>query len=150
MTLSIFSDEYYMKEALKEAQKAYDRDEVPVGAVIVCEKQIIARSHNLTETLIDVTAHAEMQAFTAASSYIGGKYLKDCTIYVTLEPCLMCAGAAYWTQIGRIVYGASDKKRGYSQVKSSIIHPTTEIISGVLAEESKQLLQDFFAKKRED
>lgn len=138
-----------MKEALKEAQKAFDRDEVPVGAVVVCSKQVIARTHNLTETLTDVTAHAEMQAFTAASGFIGGKYLKDCTIYVTLEPCIMCAGAAFWTQIGKIVYGASDEKRGYSKLKSSILHPSTEVISGLLQEESKNLLQEFFSKKRD-
>ena len=112
MALTIFSDEYFMKEALKEARKAFEQDEVPVGAVIVCENKIIARGHNLTETLTDVTAHAEMQTFTAASGFLGGKYLKECTLYVTLEPCLMCAGAAYWTQIGRIVFGAYDEKRG--------------------------------------
>lgn len=138
-----------MKEALKEARKAFDLDEVPVGAVIVCDKRIIARTHNLTETLVDVTAHAEMQAFTAASGFIGGKYLKDCAIYVTLEPCTMCAGAAFWTQIGKIVFGASDEKRGYSTTSKSILHPATEVVSGLFAEESKQLLQDFFKKKRE-
>ncbi len=150
MTLTIFSDKHFMKEALKEAQKAFDKDEVPVGAVIVCKNQIIARTHNLTETLTDVTAHAEMQAFTAASGFIGGKYLKDCTLYVTLEPCLMCAGAAFWTQIGKIVYGASDEKRGYSLVKKPVLHPSTQISSGVLEEESKQLLQEFFLKIREN
>ena len=147
--LTIYSDEYFMKEALKEARTAFDQDEVPVGAVIVCNNRIIARTHNLTETLIDVTAHAEMQAFTAASGFIGGKYLNNCTIYVTLEPCLMCAGAAFWTQIGKIVFGAFDEKRGYSNIKSSILHPSTEVISGVLEEESKQLLQDFFKVKRD-
>jgi len=149
MTLAIFTDEYFMKEALKEARKAFNQDEVPVGAVIVCDRRIIARTHNLTETLIDVTAHAEMQAFTAASGFIGGKYLKDCTLYVTLEPCLMCAGAAFWTQIGKIVFGAYDEKRGYSRLKKSILHPSTEVVSGMLEAESKQLLQDFFAKKRD-
>jgi len=150
MNLTIFSDEYFMKEALKEAQKAFDKDEVPVGAVIVCDRQIIARTHNLTETLTDVTAHAEMQAFTAASGFIGGKYLKDCTLYVTFEPCLMCAGAAFWTQIGKIVFGASDQKRGYSNVNKAILHPSTKVVSGVFEAESKNLLQDFFAKKRDN
>ena len=150
MNLTIFSDEYFMKEALKEAQKAFDHDEVPVGAVIVCNNQVIARTHNLTETLTDVTAHAEMQAFTAASGFIGGKFMKECTLYVTLEPCLMCAGASFWTQIGKIVYGASDEKRGYSKLKSSVLHPSTEVISGLLQEESKKLLQEFFSKKRDN
>jgi tRNA(adenine34) deaminase len=149
MSLTIFSDEFFMREALKEARKAFDKDEVPVGAVIVCDNRIIARTHNLTETLTDVTAHAEMQAFTAASAFIGGKYLKECTLYVTLEPCLMCAGAAFWTQISKIVFGAFDGKRGYSRLKKSILHPSTEVISGMLKTESKQLLQDFFAKKRD-
>ena len=149
MTLTIFTDDYFMKEALKEAKKAFDKDEVPVGAVIVCDQRIIARTHNLTETLTDVTAHAEMQAFTAASGFIGGKYLKDCTIYVTLEPCVMCAGAAFWTQIGKIVFGAFDEKRGYSLISKPVLHPSTKIISGILEAESKQLLQDFFRKKRE-
>ena len=148
MTLTIFSDKYFMKEALKEAKKAFDQDEVPVGAVIVCDQRIIARTHNLTETLTDVTAHAEMQAFTAASGFIGGKYLKDCTIYVTLEPCIMCAGAAFWTQIGKIVFGAFDEKRGYSLLSKPVLHPSTKIISGILEVESKQLLQDFFRNKR--
>ena len=148
MTLTIFSDKYFMKEALKEAKKAFDQDEVPVGAVIVCDQRIIARTHNLTETLTDVTAHAEMQAFTAASGFIGGKYLKDCTIYVTLEPCVMCAGAAFWTQIGKIVFGAFDEKRGYSLLSKPVLHPSTGIISGILEAESKQLLQDFFRNKR--
>lgn len=150
MTLTIYSDEYFMKEALKEAHKAFNQDEVPVGAVIVCDKQIIARTHNLTETLTDVTAHAEMQAFTAASGFIGGKYLKDCTLYVTLEPCLMCAGASFWTQIGKIVFGAYDEKRGFSKLKKPVLHPKTEVISGVLETESKQLLRDFFSRKREN
>jgi tRNA(adenine34) deaminase len=148
-TLTIYSDEYFMKEALKEARKAFELDEVPVGAVIVCDKKIIARTHNLTETLVDVTAHAEMQAFTAASGFIGGKYLKDCTIYVTLEPCVMCAGAAFWTQIGKIVFGAFDEKRGYRATSDALLHPSTEVVSGLFAEESKKLLQDFFRKKRE-
>jgi tRNA(adenine34) deaminase len=148
MSLTLFSDEQMMREALKEAQKAFQKDEVPVGAVIVCKDQIIARAHNLTETLHDVTAHAEMQAFTMASDFIGGKYLKDCTLYVTLEPCLMCAGASFWTQIGRIVFGAYDEKRGYSRIDNNILHPSTNVIGGILEEECKNLLQDFFKRKR--
>ena len=149
MELSVFSDEFFMKEALKEARKAFDRDEVPVGAVIVCDQKIIARTHNLTEMLTDVTAHAEMQAFTAASGFIGGKYLKDCTLYVTLEPCLMCAGAAFWTQIGKIVYGARDEKRGYTLIGKQLLHPSTEVVSGILEKESRKLLQEFFESKRD-
>jgi tRNA(adenine34) deaminase len=148
--LSIYSDEYFMKEALKEAQKAFDQDEVPVGAIVVCNNKIIARAHNLTEKLTDVTAHAEMQAFTAASAYLGAKYLTDCTLYVTLEPCLMCAGASYWTQVGKLVFGAKDEKRGYSNVNSPVLHPATEVISGLFEEESKHLLKEFFLKKREN
>ena len=142
------TDEFFMREALKEASKASEKDEVPVGAAIVANDRIIARAHNLTETLNDVTAHAEMQAITAAASYIGGKYLKDCTLYVTLEPCLMCAGALYWTQITRIVYGATDIKRGFSLNPSPPLHPTTSITSGVLEKECAALLTDFFKKKR--
>jgi len=141
------TDEYYMKQALIEAQKAYDKDEVPVGAVIVIKGMIIGRAHNLTETLTDVTAHAEMQAFTAASDYLGGKYLQECTLYVTLEPCQMCAGASYWTQIGKIVYGASDPKRGFEFYKTSL-HPKTKVIKGILQEESAKLLTQFFIEKR--
>ena len=148
MTLTISSDEYFMKEALKEARKAFERDEVPVGAVVVCDKTIVARAHNLTETLNDVTAHAEMQAFTAAANYLGGKYLKDCTLYVTLEPCLMCAGAAYWTQIGSVIYGASDEKKGFSTIKTKVFHPSTRIKKGLLADKSAQLLREFFERKR--
>ncbi len=148
MSLSVFSDEQMMREALKEAQKAFEKDEVPVGAVIVCNNQIIARAHNMTETLNDVTAHAEMQAFTMATGFLGGKYLKECTLYVTLEPCIMCAGASYWTQIGRIVFGAYDEKRGYSNTGSPILHPTTEIKGGVLEKECKKLMVDFFKNKR--
>jgi tRNA(adenine34) deaminase len=144
----LFSHEYYMNEALKEAQKAFDRDEVPVGAVVVCNRTIIARAHNLTETLHDVTAHAEMQAFTAASGYLGGKYLDECFLYVTLEPCVMCAGAAFWTQLGSIIYGASDDKRGYRLINHPLLHPKTEVISGILAEESSQMLKQFFKSKR--
>jgi len=150
MSLDIFSDEYFMKEALKEARKAFAEDEVPVGAVIVSNNRVIARGHNLTETLNDVTAHAEMQAFTAAAGFIGGKYLLDCTLYVTIEPCLMCAGAAYWTQISRIVYGAKDDKRGFSKTGSAILHPTTEIIGGIMEKECGNLMREFFQKKREE
>lgn len=137
-----------MREALKEARKAYEKDEIPIGCVIVCRERIIARAHNLTEQLKDFTAHAEMQAFTSASDYLQNKYLNDCTLYVTLEPCVMCSGAAFWTQIGKIVYGASDLKRGVSLVSEQIFHPKTEIVSGVLASESAQLLSEFFRLKR--
>lgn len=143
------TDEYFMKEALKEAHKAFEKDEVPVGAIIVCNGQIIARAHNLTETLNDVTAHAEMQAFTSASNFIGGKYLTDCILYVTLEPCNMCAGASFWTQISKIVYGAKDEKRGFQKQKTNIIHPKTEVISGILENECSELLVQFFQKKRQ-
>jgi tRNA(adenine34) deaminase len=146
--LQLFTDEYFMKEALKEARLAFEKDEVPVGAVIVCNNRIIARAHNLTEHLTDVTAHAEMQAFTAASDFLGSKYLLDCTLYVTLEPCVMCAGAAYWTQISKIVFGARDEKRGFTLTNTPILHPKTELISGVLARESAALLKAFFRKKR--
>ena len=121
---------------------------MPVGGVIVCDKRVIARAHNLTETLNDVTAHAEMQAFTAASDYLGGKYLNECTLYVTLEPCIMCAGASFWTQIGKIIYGAKDDKRGYSLIKQPILHPKTTISGGILEDECKRLLKSFFARKR--
>ena len=146
--MELFSDEYFMHEALKEAQKAFDKDEVPVGAVIVSNKTVIARAHNLTETLNDVTAHAEMQAFTSAANLLGGKYLKDCTLYVTLEPCLMCAGAAAWTQIPHLVYGASDPKKGYSTISNHILHPKTTVKKGVLEQECGQILISFFEKKR--
>lgn len=146
--MDLFNDKYFMKEALKEALKAFNKNEVPIGAVIVNNNQIIARAHNLTETLNDVTAHAEMQAFTAASNYLGGKYLNDCILYVTLEPCHMCAGAAYWSQIGKIVYGASDKKKGYSMIKQNLIHPKTEVITGILKDNCSNLLIDFFKEKR--
>lgn len=137
-----------MKEALKEAQKAFHLDEVPIGVVIVANNKIIARGHNFTERLNDVTAHAEMQSITAAANSIGGKYLTDCTIYVTLEPCVMCAGALKWAQVSKLIYGASDKKFGYSSHSQNILHPKTEVISGILAQESEQLLKEFFAKKR--
>jgi tRNA(adenine34) deaminase len=146
----VFSDEHFMREALKEARKAFELDEVPVGAVVVCKDRIIARGHNLTERLNDVTAHAEMQAFTAAANFIGGKYLDECTLYVTLEPCVMCAGASYWTQIGRIVYGAQDDKRGYTRTRGKILHPKTEVVAGVMEEECAGLLTEFFKQKRKD
>ncbi len=142
------SDEYFMREALKEAKKAFDLDEIPIGAVIVSDGQIIARAHNLTEQLNDVTAHAEMQAFTSAAEYLGGKYLKDCAIYITIEPCTMCSGASYWTQIKKVVYGAKDTKRGVSKLGVSLFHPKTEVQSGLLAEECADLMQQFFNKKR--
>ena len=142
------TDEYYMREALKEAEKAFRRDEVPVGAVIVAGNRIIARAHNLTETLNDVTAHAEMQAITAAATYLGGKYLKECTLYVTLEPCIMCAGALYWAQITRIVYGATDIKRGFTQLPILPLHPTTSVTNGILETECATILSNFFKTKR--
>lgn len=148
MTLTLQNDGYYMKQALAEAQKAADRDEVPVGAVVVCQGRIIARSHNLTETLNDATAHAEMQAFTAAANHIGGKYLKDCTLYVTLEPCPMCAAASFWTQLGEIVYGASDPKRGFSNISHALLHPKTKVRFGIMADECGALMSNFFRKKR--
>lgn len=149
MELALFSDEYFIKEALKEAQKAFDADEVPVGAVIVCNNKIIARAHNLTERLNDVTAHAEMQAITSAANYLNGKYLNDCTLYITLEPCVMCAGAIAWAQLGRLVYGAPDTKRGFNLLKEDkLLHPKTEVKSGVLEEECGLLMKSFFQKKR--
>ena len=148
MEINTFSDNYFMKEALKEAQKALEKNEVPVGCVIVCDNQIIARAHNFTQRLNDVTAHAEMQAFTAAADFLGGKYLNECTLYVTLEPCVMCGGAAYWTQLKKIVYGAKDITRGYSQLSENILHPKTEVISGIMATECSKLLTDFFKTKR--
>ena len=148
MVLNPFDDIYFMKEALKEAQKAYDLDEVPVGAIIVCDNQIIARAHNYSERLNDATAHAEMQAYTIASDVLGGKYLNNCTLYVTLEPCIMCAGAGFWTQIQRIVFGASDNKRGFQLVSKNMLHPKTQLEGGVLKEKCSKLLTDFFKRKR--
>jgi len=143
------SDEIYMKEALKEAHKALEQGEVPIGAVIVSNGRIIGRGHNLTERLNDVTAHAEMQAFTAAANYVGGKYLQNCTLYVTIEPCVMCAGAAYWTQISRIVFGARDEKRGFSNLgDGNVLHPKTTLMSGVLEIECAGLITSFFRRKR--
>lgn len=134
--------------ALIEAQKAFDEDEVPIGAIIVCKGRVIARAHNLTEMLNDVTAHAEMQAITAAAANIGGKYLTDCTLYVTVEPCPMCAGAIAWAQMGRLVYGAGDEKRGYLRYSPDVLHPKTEVTSGVCADEATALMKKFFANKR--
>lgn len=142
-----FNDEYYMRKAIVQAQMAAQANEIPIGAVVVSQGRIVAQAHNLTETLNDITAHAEMQAITAAADTIGGKYLADCTLYVTVEPCPMCAGALYWSQIGRVVYGASDAKRGASMF-NGIFHPKTEIVSGVLADECAKLMKDFFATKR--
>ena len=146
--MELYSDDYFMNEALKEARKAFDADEVPVGAVIVAENKIIARAHNFTERLIDVTAHAEMQAITAAANAIGGKYLNDCTLYVTLEPCLMCAGALQWSHITKVIYGASDEKKGFSKINQPILHPKTTVIKGVLENECSKILKDFFQSKR--
>lgn len=148
MAFDLFSDEYFMNEALKEARQAFEEDEVPIGAIIVCNERIIARAHNLTERLNDVTAHAEMQAFTSAADYLGGKFLEECTLYVTIEPCLMCAGASYWTRIGKIVYGAADEKKGYSKIKGKLLHPKTEVISGVLENECGELMTNYFKLKR--
>ena len=143
-----FTDEYFMKMAFLEAQKALEKNEVPVGAVVVLNNAIIAKGHNLTQTLNDVTAHAEMQTITAATNHLGAKYLNDCTLYVTLEPCVMCAGASFWTQISRVVYGAEDIKRGYSLLSSSVLHPRTKVSKGVMADECGALMKDFFRKKR--
>lgn len=145
--INLYDDKYFMRRAIEEAKIALQKDEVPVGAVIVSDNQIIARTHNLTETLNDVTAHAEMQAITSAANFIGGKYLKDCTLYVTLEPCQMCAGALYWSQISKIVIGVSDSHRGF-RVMGTKIHPKTKILDGILAAESKDLINDFFEQKR--
>lgn len=145
--LAPYDDAYFMEKALQQAQIAFDQGEIPVGAVVVVGNMIIARAHNLTERLTDVTAHAEMQAITSASSYIGGKYLQQCTLYVTLEPCQMCAGALYWSQIGRIVYGAKDHRRGFS-VMGTTLHPKTKVENGVLAQECERILKRFFVDKR--
>ncbi|MDP4988997.1 MAG: nucleoside deaminase [Polaribacter sp.] len=142
-----FDDVYFMKKALQEAETGFAKGEIPVGAVIVLNNQIIARAHNLTETLNDVTAHAEMQAFTAAADYLGGKYLKECILYVTLEPCQMCAGASYWTQIGKIVYGASELQRGFLHLKTTL-HPKTLVLGGILENDCSQILKRFFIEKR--
>ncbi len=141
-------DEYYMGLALMQAQKALEEEEIPVGAVVVCQGRIVAKAYNQTEVLTDVTAHAEMIAITSAAQTIGAKYLKDCTMYVTLEPCLMCAGALYWSQLGRLVFGAKEEKRGFERVGQSVLHPKTEILGGVRAEESESLLKEFFSMRR--
>ena len=144
---NIFTHEYFMKKALQEAQVAFDKEEIPVGAIIVIDNKIIARSHNLTELLNDVTAHAEMQSITAAANFLGGKYLKNCTLYVTVEPCQMCAGALYWSQISKIVFGAKDEHRGF-QTLGTQIHPKTEVIQGIMAIEASEIMKRFFAEKR--
>lgn len=144
----LFSDEYFMNEAVKEAVIAFEKHEIPIGAVIVCQNRIIARAHNLTETLHDVTAHAEMLAITAACDHLGGKYLDECTLYVTIEPCVMCAGAIFWAQIGKIVYGADDTKRGYRLIHQPILHPKTLVLSGVLSEICSGLIKEFFKQMR--
>lgn len=143
-----YSDEYFMKQALQEAQLAFEEDEVPVGCIITCRDKVIARTHNLTETLHDVTAHAEMQAITAAAEALGGKYLDTCTLYVTVEPCIMCAGAIGWAQMGRVVYGARDEKRGFENFAPKAFHPKTEIVRGVLEDECAELMKNFFKSKR--
>lgn len=145
--IDIFTDEYFMKKALQEAETAFEKDEIPVGAVIVVDNKIIARTHNLTELLHDVTAHAEMQAITSAANFIGGKYLHNCTLYVTLEPCQMCAGALYWSQISKIVYGASDESRGFLKMGAQL-HPKTIVVNGILEKECALLLRAFFRLKR--
>ncbi len=145
----IFTDEYFMKIAFLEAQKGLERDEVPVGAVVVLNDVIIAKGHNLTQTLNDVTAHAEMQAITAATNHLGAKYLNDCTLYVTLEPCIMCAGAIAWAQIGTLVYGASDQKKGFTLIKHNILHPKTLVKSGIMEQECSEILIQFFNSKRD-
>ncbi len=144
----MLDDEYFMRQALQEAHQAFDKGEVPVGAVIVSNQRIIARAHNLTEVLTDVTAHAEMQAITAAANVMGGKYLTDCTLYVTVEPCPMCAGALRWAQISRVVYGAPDEKRGYSRISSHLLHPKTTVTSGIMADDCADLMKLFFARFR--
>jgi tRNA(adenine34) deaminase len=144
---NIFTDEYFMKKALQEAEMAFDKGEIPVGAIIVIDNKIIARSHNLTELLNDVTAHAEMQSITAAANFLGGKYLVGCTLYVTLEPCQMCAGALYWSQISKIVFGARDEQRGFIRMGTQL-HPKTTVVSGVLANEASELMKRFFAERR--
>ena len=149
MKLSIFSDESFMKEALKEAQKAYEKNEVPIGAVIVSNNKIIARAHNLCETLNDATAHAEMQAITSAANFLGSKYLNECTLFITLEPCAMCASASAWSQIGKIVYGADDDKKGFTKISQNLLHPKTEVVSGVLEKDCSEKLINFFREKRD-
>jgi tRNA(adenine34) deaminase len=146
--MELYTDEYFMREALKEAKKAFDIREIPVGAVMVCQNRIIARAHNQTGKLTDATAHAEMLAVTAAANYLGSKYLNECTLYVTLEPCVMCAGALHWVQLQKLVFGASDVQRGYSLVSSPLLHPKTEVVKGVKADECKVLIDQFFKNLR--
>lgn len=143
----IFTDEYFMRIALSEAKFAFENGEIPIGAVVVANNRIVAKTHNLTETLTDVTAHAEIQAISSAANSIGGKYLKNCTIYITVEPCQMCAGALYWSQVSKIVYGASDNKRGYTEMGGKL-HPKTEVVTGILETECSALMKEFFLKKR--
>jgi len=142
------SDEYYMRKALEEAKVAYEKGEIPIGAIVVCHDRIIARCFNLTETLADVTAHAEMQAITAAANTLGGKYLNECTLYVTVEPCVMCAGAIAWSQLGKLVFGAYDDKKGYHLLAPNVLHPKTIVVGGILAEESATLMKSFFQERR--
>ena len=146
--ITLYTDDYFMKKALQEAETAVTKGEIPVGAVIVIDNKVIARTHNLTELLNDVTAHAEMQAITAAANHLGGKYLDKCTLYVTLEPCGMCAGALYWSQIEKVVFGASDQKRGFHSINPNMIHPKTEILSGIMASECAEIIQRFFQMRR--
>ena len=143
-----FSEEYFMKMAYREAEKALEKDEIPVGAVVVMNQMVIGRGHNLTQTLQDVTAHAEMQAITAATNHIGAKYLNDCTLYVTLEPCVMCAGAIAWAQMGSLVYGASDPKKGFTLIEHNILHPKTLVKRGIMEQECSEIITEFFNKKR--
>lgn len=147
-TLGIHSDEHYMKQAMREAVLAFEEGEIPVGAVVVCQNKIIARAHNQVQKLNDVTAHAEILAITSAQNYLGSKYLDECTLYVTLEPCVMCGGALYWSQIAKIVYAASDQKRGYSTVSKEITHPKTEVLHGIMASDAENLIKSFFSKMR--
>lgn len=147
--MELFTDEYFMREALKEAQKAFETGEVPVGAVVVCKNRIIARGHNQTERLTDATAHAEMLAVTAAANYLGSKYLSECTLYVTLEPCVMCAGALHWVQLQKLVFGASDSQRGFTLIDKPLLHPKTEVVKGLKAENCKELVDLFFKRIRE-
>lgn len=147
--MELYTDEYYMGEALKEAHKAFEIGEVPVGAVVVCKNKIIARAHNQTEKLTDATAHAEMLATTAAANYLGSKYLNECTLYVTLEPCVMCAGALLWVQLQKLVYGASDAQRGFTLVSSPLLHPKTEVVTGIKSPEAKELIDQFFRRIRQ-
>jgi tRNA(adenine34) deaminase len=146
--ITVYDDAYFMRQALQEAETAFEKDEVPVGAVIVCKNKIIARAHNQTQMLTDVTAHAEILAITSASNFLNNKYLKDCTLYVTLEPCVMCAGALFWTQIDRVVYAAPDDKRGFMRYGKELLHPDTKIEMGIMMDESSHLLMEFFRKKR--